>query len=207
MLLSSTACVTSTPNLKGQTSPTAALASSDKSIVFGRIQWLEHGKEKEIGKGLFAFSVTPHLLRLEDKAKLKSDVDAHGEFVWTLTPGIYVVSKIAYRDPWSGNYFMVPQVAFRVPEKGKVYYIGTLKVDFASERDLIGGLSGQVSVQILDDAAKSYDTAAEDLRIRPALIEKSLMVHASGLPKTIDTTEEFNLTAHILNAIFFGLSH
>lgn len=201
------ACVTTTPNLTAHGNPKEALSSGDTSVVFGRIQWMEHGKEKPIGKGLFAFSVTPNLLRIDDKSRLRGEVDTNGEFMWTLKPGIYVINKIDYRDPWSGNYFTVPQVAFRVPQNGHVYYLGTLRAEFASKRDFIGGLSGRVKIQILDNAPTGYGATARKLGISPKKIEKSLMVHVSGLPRTIDTTKEFNLTVQVLNAVFFGLSH
>lgn len=201
------ACFSTTPNLKEQGNAGQALSSADTSVVFGRIRWTEHGTEKTFGKGLFGSSITPNLLRIEDKSRIRADVDKNGEFIWKLKPGIYVINKIDYRDSWSGNYFTVPQVAFRVPEAGKVYYIGTLEVDFASKRDLIGGLSGQVRSRVVDNAPRGYDATARELGIQPDPIDKSLMVHVSGLPGTIDTTKEFNVTVQLLNAVFFGLSH
>lgn len=180
--------------------------SGSKSVVIGRIQWLEHGKEKKIGKGLFDFSVSPLLLRMEDRSRILGKVDEDGRFVWTLAPGIYVINRINYRDTWSGNYFMVPQVAFRVPEKGKAYYIGTLKADFASKRDFIGGLSGRVSVTIEDQSQRDDGIMAQDLGIASKDMEKSLMVHSKKIPRTIDTTPEFNMAMQILNTILFGMS-
>jgi len=201
------ACVAPTQNIKERGGWKQAVSSGVTSAVFGRIQWLEHGNEKKIGKGLFDFLVTPILLRMEDRSRTYGEVDENGEFVWALEPGTYVINRINYRDPWSGNYFMVPQVAFRVPDKGKIYYIGTLKADFASKRDLIGGLSGRVKVMIEDQGEGGYPAIAEKLDMMPKNIEKSLMVHEQGLPRTIDTTEEFNTALRILNAIFLGLSH
>jgi hypothetical protein len=201
------ACVAPTQNLKERGNCDQALSSGNKSIVFGRVQWLEHGEEKKIGKGLFDFSISPNLLRMEDKSKTYGEVDENGTFVWSLEPGIYVINRINYRDPWSGNYFMVPKVAFRVPDKGKIYYIGTLRADFAYKRDLIGGLSGQVKVTIEDQGQRDNAAIAETLGIMPKDVEKSLMVHDERLPRTIDTTEEFNMAVQTLNAILFGLSH
>jgi len=200
-------CVAPTQNIKERGGWKQAISSGNTSIVFGRIQWLEHGNEKKIGRGVFDFSVTPNLLRMDDRTRTYGEVDENGEFVWPLEPGIYVINKIAYRDPWSGNYFIVPQVAFRVPDKGKIYYIGTLKADFASKRDFIGGLSGHVKVMIEDQDKGDYAAVAKKLDIMPKHIEKSLMVHEQGLPRTIDTTVEFNAALRILNAIFFGLSY
>ena len=200
-------CVTPTQNIKERGDLKQAVSSGNASVVFGRIQWLEHGNEKKIGKGVFDFSVTPNLFRMEDSSRTYGEVDENGEFTWALAPGTYVINKIAYRDTWSGNYFMVPQVAFRVPDKGKIYYIGTLKADFASKRDFIGGLSGQVKIVIKDQEEVDYAAVAKKLDLMPNNIDKSLMIHEQGLPRTMDTTEEFNNALIILNAIFFGVPH
>ncbi len=201
------ACVAPIKNVKERSELVQAVTSGNKSVVFGRIQWLENGEEKKIGNGTFEFSISPILLRMEDRSKTNAEVDENGEFVWILDPGTYVINRINYRDPWSGKYFMVPQVALHVPEKGKIYYIGTLKSDFASKRDFIGGQSGQFKLMIVDQSEGSYAAFAKKSEIIQTNIEKSLMVHEQNLPRTIDTTTEFNITLRILNAIFLGMSH
>ena len=200
------ACVSSTQNIKERTDWEPGARSEDSSLVFGRVQWLENGEEKKIGKGVFDFSLKPGLLRLEDRSRTFCELGENGEFIWELKPGTYVVYRLNYWDTWSGNYYIVPKVAFHVPDKGKAIYIGTLKGDFAPERDLIGGLSGQVKVTILDHSDGSYPAMAKMLSISSDEIEKSLMVHDAKIPRTIDTTAEFNLAISILNAILFGVS-
>jgi len=202
-----TACGTQTQDIKAHRDWKQALSSGTTSVVFGRIQWLEHGEPRQIGTGLFDFSVSPNLLRIEDKWKTHAEADRNGTFVWALEPGIYVINRINYRDPWSGNYFMVPKVAFRVPDKGQIYYVGTLSADFASKRDLIGGLSGQVTVAIKDQLQEDEQAISKPLGALPKNVQKSLMVHDEDLPGTLDTTKEFNMAVRVLNAIFFGLSH
>ncbi|RMH39663.1 MAG: hypothetical protein D6694_10945 [Gammaproteobacteria bacterium] len=199
-------CVAPAQDIKGPSDLDQVLSSGKKSAVFGRIQWLENGKEKRIEKGLFNFSVSPNLLRMDDRSKIHGEVDENGYFVWSLEPGIYVIYRINYHDPWSGNYFIVPKVAFSVPEKGRIYYIGTLKMDFAPKRDLIGGLSGRVKVRIEDQGQKDNAAIVQKIGAVTHDIEKSLMVHKASLPTTIDTTDEFNLAMRILNAILFGVS-
>lgn len=201
------ACVSPTQNITEPRAWEQALSSGKQSVVIGRIEWLEHGKARRIGKGLTQFSVTPMLLRMEDKSRTKGELDENGAFIWALQPGTYVIYRINYRDPWSGNYFMVPKVAFRVPETGKIYYVGTLRADFASKRDIIGGLSGLVKVSVEDRSQRGGTALAEGLGMPPKEVQTSLMVHDAKLPRTIDTTAEFNLAVQILNAIGFGLSH
>lgn len=198
------ACATSTENIQEQGGAKAALAAGEESIVVGRIRWLENGEERKIGSGMFQFSISPVLLRMEDRSKIKTSVDENGAFAWALKPGIYVINRINYRDPWSGNYFMVPKVAFRVSEKGKLYYVGTLMVDFKPKRDLIGGLSGEMKIAIRDQSPEDEGVLTRNLGV-DASVEKSLMIHDRDLPSTIDTTQEYQMTLQILNALFFGL--
>ena len=199
-------CAAPVQNIKENGGWEQALASGNSSVVFGRIKWIEDGSEKKSGKGLLDFWISPTLLRIEDRSETHAELDEDGTFVWALEPGTYVINRINYRDTWSGNYFMVPKVAFRVPEKGRVYYVGTLRADFSSERDLIGGLSGRVRVTIEDHGRR--DRAA--ILQHPGIandFEKSLMVQDERLPRTIDTTEEFNVAVKVLNAVLLGLSY
>jgi hypothetical protein len=202
-----TTCVASAPNILESGDLQKALSSETVSVVAGQIRWFEHGAEKEIGKGLLSFSISPMLLRMEDRSRTLAEVDQDGSFMWALDPGIYVINRINYRDPWSGNYFVVPKVAFHVPDRGKIYYIGTMRADFAAERDIIGGLSGDVAVVIEDEARGSYDDVAPRFGVEPGDVEASLMVHVEGLPRTIDTTQEFQIAVQILNAVLLGLSY
>jgi hypothetical protein len=143
---------------------------------------------------------------MEDGSRILGEIDEAGGFVWALEPGIYVINRINYRDPWSGNYFVVPKVAFRVPGPGRVYYVGTLTADFEPKRDLIGGLSGKLQVRIEDEFEGDYSPLAAELGLARGEIEQSLIVHASDLPQTIDSTAEFQLAMQVLNAALYGLS-
>lgn len=181
-------------------------AIGNSSVVFGRIQWIEAGDEKRIGKGIFRMSLTPHLVRLEDKTRTVTEVGENGFFVWTLPSGTFLMNKIAYRDPWSGNYLFVPKVAFTVPENGKTYYLGTLKAEFSPKRDVIGGLSGSVRFSTFDSGETEIAAFQEHFAVKHEKIVKSLMVHDSRLPQTFETTAEFDLALKIINAVLYGLS-
>ena len=134
------------------------------------------------------------------------EVNEGGSFAWTLKKGAYMIHKIAYRDPWSGNYFVVPKVAFNITENGKVFYLGTLKAEFVPKRDLIGGLSGEVKFSILDEEMKDYSHFENKFSINSKDFDKSLMVHDQRLPRSIETTEGYNLAVSIMNAVLFGIS-
>jgi len=197
-------CVTKAPNIK--TASELSRVGKSSSVVFGQIKWFENGTEKGFGKGPLAFSVTPHLMRMEDKTRIIGEVDDKGRFVWSLEQGTYLIHKMAYRDPWSGNYFIVPKVAFSVPERGEVYYIGVLRGEFEPKRDLIGGLSGRVKFTIQDEFERDSSNYQREFGSSSKTIEKSLMIENSRLPETVETTDEFNLAVSILNAILYGVS-
>jgi hypothetical protein len=181
-----------------------SLSGTGKSIVTGRIEWIENGEHKKNEEMFGGFRlITPHLLRLEDKARIIVELDENGRFVWQLSPGTYVINRINYRDSWSGNYFFVPKTAFKIDQPGLAYYVGTLHAEFSKERDLIGGVSGVVRFEIRDEYQKAeihHKTGFKSIEVR-----KALMVRNETLPSTIDTTEEFNLSIQILNAIFMGM--
>ena len=199
-------CVTTAKNIEETTEFEQAKTENTSSIVFGRIKWVEKEEEKKIGKGVFAMSLAPHLMKMEDKARIIGEVNEGGSFIWTLKKGTYMMHKIAYRDPWSGNYFVIPKVAFDVPENGKIFYVGTLKAEFAPKRDLIGGLSGEVKFSIHDEEGKDYSHFENTFNINSKDFDKSIMVHDQRLPRSIETTEGYNLAVSIMNAVLFGLS-
>jgi hypothetical protein len=197
-------CATTESNI--ETESEFREVAKDASIVSGRIDWLERGAKKEIGGGMFAMSVAPHLMRIEDKTRIVGEVHKGGRFVWSLEPGTYMIHKMAYRDTWSGNYFVVPKVAFVVPEAGKTYYVGVLECRFEPERDFIGGLSGVVSFKILDEGETDARYLEDKFAITSDDIDNSLMIHDIRLPNTVDTTAEFNLAVSIINALLYGAS-
>ncbi|MCL4744441.1 MAG: hypothetical protein KJZ83_03395 [Burkholderiaceae bacterium] len=197
-------CATSAKNI--ESSSEMSQANGNTSIVFGQIEWFEKGEKKKIGKGLMAMSVSPHLMRMEDKTRVVGEVSEGGQFTWSLGAGTYLLHKMAYRDPWSGNYFVAPQIAFRIPANGAVYYIGTLRCEFEPKRDLIGGLSGGVKFSIRDNWDQDYASFLRKATISVKSAEKSLMIHEPRLPRTVETTAEFSLAARIINAILFGVT-
>lgn len=197
-------CATTKSNI--ETEADIRQLGEGQSIVFGRIVWLENGEEKKIGAGVFTMSLAPRLMRIEDKTRIIAAVNEGGRFVWSLERGTYLINKIDYRDPWSGNYFVAPKVAFAVPETGNTYYVGVLECNFEPKRDLIGGLSGLVVCKTLDESEQDVTYFQDKFAMASGSIEESIMIHDTRLPGTVDTTAEFNLAVSIINAVLYGAS-
>jgi len=205
ILLFFSGCVTTEPNIKSA-SELSQIQEKDSSIVFGKIEWTENGEKKEFDEGLFGSWVKPNLMKMEDETRIECDISEDGEFVWSLTPGKYLMHKIHYRDSWSGSYFIVPKVAFIVPEKGKVYYIGTLKGESHTKRDLIGGLSGSTKFTIEDNYKQDARNFRKKFNTSSRKIKKLLMKHDKQLPQTPETTAEYNIALELINAVLMGIS-
>lgn len=177
----------------------------NKSAVFGRIQWIEKGEEKKIGSGVF---ISLQLIRLEDKTvtPMGAGIDEKGEFTWFLEKGTYMIYKINYNDPWSGNYTIVPKVAFVVPDNGKAYYIGILKAEVVTKKRHILGLGAISDMRIKFDIVDRGDQDMVVFQERFAKwlpeVHKSLMVYEPSLPQTLATADDFTRAIlMILNAI------
>jgi len=196
-------CVPEKQGLRTEANWAGLVDNTNTSIVVGRIEWLEKGEPKNMEKGLMGFSVTPQLLRLEDGTRIMGEINEVGRFVWQLEPGTYVINRINYRDAWSGNYFFVPKVGFRIERSEAAYYVGTLKADFAIERDLIGGVSGIARFTIEDEFDNAGKIHSEGYR--SIEVSKRLMVRDENLPTTIDTKADFQLAIQILNAVLMGM--
>ncbi|MEW5754701.1 MAG: hypothetical protein AB1810_00205 [Pseudomonadota bacterium] len=181
------------------------LASGNKSVVMGRIEWIFGGKEKTFSKGIFGSDMTPQLVRIEDRARINYSITETGHFVWMLDPGTYVINKIEYRDQWSGSYFIVPQVGFSVPEKGQRYYIGNLRIDMSAKRDFLGGLSGKVTITVEDKWDETYPVIRSKTGAAKEQVNKLIMVHDSRLPKTFDSTPDFILALELLKTLSIGM--
>lgn len=192
-----TACSYSPPlNITERETFNKTLSSNDYSIVFGSVQWIENGVEKKISKYSTENHVKMVLRRLEDKLIYGASVYEDGRYVWPLKPGMYVIEKIIFSSI-SGSYNAAPQVAFLVPDKGKVFYLGALRSIFT----FYSGPEGMADLWIEDHADSDYANITESFDITPGNITKSLMIHDKRIPYSIDSTAELNLTLQILHVI------
>ena len=129
---------------------------------------------------------------------MNGKLGAGGHFRWSLPPGTYLIDRIVYRE-FSGNYFVVPKVMFRVPEAGGVYYAGTLRVDAATTRGFFG-VSGAMKFSIVDEYKSELSAIEAALGVRPDQVEKRLMVQDDRLPDSIDNSSEAQLAITLLGA-------
>ena len=193
------------PNIESS-AELSKLVEKDSSIVFGKIEWMENGEKKVFKEeGLMGTWIKPNLMNMEDESKIQCDISEGGEFVWSLPPGKYLMHKIHYRDSWSGSYFIVPKIAFNVPKKGQIYYIGSLNGNSQTKRDLIGGLSGRTKFTVLDNYNSDVRNFKKKFNTSSKKIKKSIMIHDERLPQTPETTAEYNVAMSLLNAILMGM--
>lgn len=190
-------------NIETPAEAKAASSSADRSIVYGRVKWVENGKETGLDhKDMFGQRVqrvVPRLKRAEDNSTVTVELDNAGHFVWSLQKGTYIIDKLQVNIPGYGSGFFVPKVAFAVPDNGKSYYIGTLRTDAVVDADF-WGTDGAARFSIEDSQS------SEDAYVRRKLggsfraDQKSLMVQNENLPDSFDTTAEFNMIMLILGA-------
>lgn len=199
------ACASRQVNLINEDISPESIFSEKKSLVYGEITWIENGEQKKIGSNFFDFYIKPNIIRLEDKSRILCDIGENGVFMWALGPGTYVIDRIEYRDTWSGNYFFIPKVAFRITEAEQAYYIGTLKGQVDIKRDFIGGLSGKAQFTIVDQCEDNCVSFSTKTNIPLGEIQKSLMIQSEKLPTSFTSTPEFNLGLQIINSILMNL--
>ena len=195
-------CQMNTENIQSQEDWNKARPTADQSIVVGRIRWIEGGKERRMSNRFYSWGIDPRLRNLNTGKQTFAKLDEGGHFRWSLDPGIYVIDRLNYRDPVSGSYFFVPQIGFKVAKGGQVYYIGTLEVHFFPKRGTFGSLSGPALFGVKDEMRAEGDYIRRTLGVDPGKVGKALMVHDKKLPRSFDTTQEFNVGLTLLNAFF-----
>jgi|GEM_PF-1594852 len=202
ILLFLATCSTTTGNIDDTTEWETAAQQADRSIVFGRIRWIENGEEVKIGQGDFVkMSLRPDLVCMEDKQRIQGSIDAEGHFAWSLKPGTYLMHRLVYRDMWSGAHIIVPKVAFAVPAAGQVYYIGTLQGDFAKKRDFLGTVGGGVRFSVQSERYEEEARLRAKCGLKGRSIQASMMRHDDRLPETVETTQGFLLATQIITAM------
>ena len=172
-------CASTIPSVKDRAEWTQAISSGNQSLVIGRMQLVVNGEEKKLGKGWFyGPPLMPILLRTDDGWVTNGELNESGEIIWTVNPGTYVINKIII-----DQYHMETNVTFRVPNKGQVYYIGSLKLNHALIRDLLGyPVQNYWDIVIEDQGVVAYAAVAKELDIVESKIQKQLMVYTGSAP-------------------------
>ena len=133
----------------------------------------------------------PDLFRMEDKSSRYGQVNERGEFSLALDPGTYLIDKITYVTPFSGTHIIHPKAAFRVPEGGRSYYVGTLRVDLGRN----GTTPEDFHVTVVDEGEAAFRSMAEALKLNVADVQKSILIQDQRLPDALTTDEQSYLRA------------
>lgn len=132
---------------------------------------------------------------------MNAEIDSGGHFLWSLPSGTYMVDRINYRDPMTGNYFVAPKFAFSVPEDDRNYYVGTMRIESVTSRDFLGTLDGTVRYSVEDNFNQELAYIRAKLGTDLGNVEKSLMIHDPRLPASIDTTAEAQIALTLLGGL------
>jgi len=197
-------CALTDNNITGEDDWDKASKSTETSVVFGRLLWIEDGVEKKHPSSWKSHKspMKTTLFHTEKRSHAPATMDVKGNFAWSLKPGLYIISTIIYPDPEWGAVYFVPKVGFLVPKKGEIYDIGVLKAHF--KRNTFGELSTKAEFSITDQGTDRYTTIAQNLGKTVNDIEKSYMVYDENMPTTYSTTNEVNTAIEILTfAIIF----
>ena len=81
LLLILVGCATTAENIDEPSELATVLEQKDRSVVFGRVRWIENGEEKEIGDSYFEMQLRPGLVRMEETARLRKECGLKNEQV------------------------------------------------------------------------------------------------------------------------------
>jgi hypothetical protein len=185
-------------NVKKAPPGTTVLSSGEDVLIFGGIRWIENGKNKKR-------TIILRVLRAEDSKTGTIRVEKDGRFFTLLPRGTYIIHRFDWFDPWDGQHWIVPKVAFQVADSQHSYYLGVLVVNISAKRDIIGGLWVKGVTSYIED---EEDEAMEAFRKRysdqEVKVAKALMIHDPSIPRMTDL-ESQRLLLDVLRSLHFGL--
>lgn len=173
-------------------------SDKDHAIVFGQIEWIEDGEKKKVGKDIV---LEPHMLNLDDESIAIGLLGEDGKFVWYLPAGTYFIKTIVIEFR---SYNVLPKVAFRVPENGKAYYLGTLICDSTLKSGFLG-VSGTFHYKINDESDSEITSFQNQYNYPSDKIEISLMIHEPNLPDSVESALERDRAVQIIYPILMGI--
>jgi len=109
-----------------------ATAQAGYGRAFGRIVFLEDGKEKEWGTSILAPEMLTLFVRALPGGEMQyMQIDGKGDFSWPLKPGGYVIVayQVTHRMVTNQRYTARLWTAFSVPAAGQAVYIGDLRIE------------------------------------------------------------------------------
>jgi hypothetical protein len=179
--------------------------SGEEALVFGRIRWIENSKERETYHSTPGWKISLKIIRADDMRRGTIKVEKDGRFSALIGKGTYVIHRLDWLDPWDGPQWIVPRVAFRIPENAKAYYIGTLVTEIETMREPMGGLRVEgTKMSVADEGAEALRAL---LKQHPDAMDfaRTLMVHDKRIPR-IDALETERFMTDRLRSLHFGIT-
>jgi hypothetical protein len=188
------------------TSETISTKLENEAIAYGRIRWIENGKDRENYKSSLGWNIQPRFLRMDDMQTGALNVGADGIFTWRFSSGTYLIHQIHWFDAWDGHHRLTPKVAFNIPPDGRAYCLGTLVIDLQSKRDIIGGLWVQGwTIRIEDECDSLHQQFSATMPESSMEYSKSLMIHNQDIPDRPEQLENKDKALEFIRAIIPGL--
>lgn len=132
MLLAATLLLTGCADMPAQTqTEDHAAAAADHSRAFGRVQYLENGKEVAWRSSIFAYaSLTLYVRPLPDGALRHLEIEDDGSFNWPLQAGEHVVVGYQFKRQGASTYESTGRLmtSFSVPKAGRAVYVGDMQI-------------------------------------------------------------------------------
>ena len=176
-----TGCATIQGPLKGDSISLGSIykgfLKNDQSLIFGKVHI-------SIGGGGFKRITNSYMIVSISDTEYSGWLRTYlwDGFYWRLSPGTYEISSI-WPDNMSNWHIEPTPLTFIVPEAGKAYYIGDLRIDIKGKArflrsDLVEGIN---DVEIVDNyvEAKKYVESKNAFWI--GKIEKSLMSYDESI--------------------------
>ena len=152
-----------------------ALADGERSVVIGRIRWIENGKVQKLGTGLFTNMVTLHIYREGSDHRIRAAHAEDGTFAWAMPSGVYRIPIIAFLTS-NGNSVMAPGFfRFDVLEGNEVTYVGTLEINTTRKSGFTGWKYKIKDLAIRNECATDCAPLLSRVGIPDALLHESLM--------------------------------
>ena len=190
------------------TLPTAPHEITDKdlgndALVFGRVRWIQNGKERNDYWSAAGWNIWPEYYRIEDGKHGTLAVADDGTFAWQFPSGTYLAYQVKWFDTWDGPHRLPLRLAFRVPDAQHAYCIGTIIMKLEAKRDVIGGLWFKNWDLVLDDTCETdrqwFASRYTNLTLP---MKKTSLVYDPAIPDSIEALEKRDTIADILRVLY-----
>jgi hypothetical protein len=151
--------------------------SENESVIFGKITFVENGVERLLDRVFGPSCVLFH----EETGKIVfvGHLEERGYFYWIVPTGSYVIRDVDI----GGNlidtapiHFVQPQIAFHIPLGGRIFYLGTLKIDIDTSTFIARKKIKTINdIQVLNE----FEEAEKAFRARYQVINHKIEMNLS----------------------------